>query len=204
MEKCNVPVRLCIRWVERLHLTVDCESFGEPVKLRERGCLVGESARIVRPKSKSDVEPRQSFGVAAHPLQYRADIVAVVCIGRVQRLRPPNIGQSVLQPVKTELRDRALLKRRSAIGSNLIAPIKTGKRLLKAPQLQKKRSKLVSSAPISRTEFKRPLKAENGLIRPIQIDENIGEMFPRLARVGLELHRLVESLQRVFQLAKAA
>ena len=71
-------------------------------------------------------------------------------------------------------------------------------RLFEPLQPEEQIPALVGGLPAAGIELERMLKAEDGLGRAVEIDQNIAEIDPQFGVIRLELHRLVEGFQRLF------
>jgi hypothetical protein len=197
------PIRVRVAGVDGLRLLIHRKSFAEPVHLVEGPCLVHNSRQVVRSQGKRPLEPRQGLRVAPKTLQHPTDIVAYIGIIRVECLRPRDIGESVLIPVKTEFCERPHMQCRRAIGPQRIADVETGKGFLKPSRLKEQRRRLVRGLPFGGIERDRLLIARERLIQTIHLLQNKAEVFPGLGSIGLELHGLIECLESLFKPARA-
>ena len=73
-----------------------------------------------------------------------------------------------------------------------------GKRFLAPSHPIEQRAAFVRRVPMIRVELERMLKAQQRFGLPLQVDQSLPETGPQFGFVRLELHRLVERLEGIF------
>ena len=130
----QIPFRLCIVGINRLHLTVGGDGVIDAAHLRERRRLVDQGHDEVRPKRQRLVEPGQRLLVPAEILERRADIVADIRICRIELVRAATCADGFIKPPQRVQRDGALLHESCLTGGKRVALVEASQRLGRAMQ----------------------------------------------------------------------
>ena len=179
-------------------MIVERQGFVETLQLAQDRSLVVQDFNRVRQTLERGIEPDQRLFLAAKRLQAGADIVERVGIARPKGVGPQTIGERCFEFFQAEQRAGACLQCRSVVGQHVIADIEARCRLLESPGVVEQNPALVGGVLVARIELEHMLKAQQGMVVALQLQQGVAHLFPQGGIVGLELDGLVEGLERFF------
>ncbi len=135
IEICPVELGLGACGIDRADLMIDRESLIEAVHSPERHGLVVERQGEGWPQFERPVEPLQRLREATEQRQGITDVVAGFDAGRIERVRPPAVGQIVLKPVQASQNKRTRSQCREIVRLQLVAQVEVGESLFQPSQL---------------------------------------------------------------------
>ena len=182
--------------IERLRLMEGCEGLIEPSKLGQREGLVDQCGDAIRPQGNGLVEPCESVFAAGQQLQRRADIVAGLVIGRVQRVRPQKIGQGLLVSLHLEAHEATLFENGRLVRPLLVAEIDVGQRFVRPSELEESAAVAIDRVGLDRIELQDVPIAREAFAVPFELPQHIAVLDPQCDVVGPQLQRPLQRLER--------
>ena len=75
-----------------------------------------------------------------------------------------------------------------------VTQIQLDKGLFETLRLEQKKRVIVRCVPVTRVKLERVLKAQDGVVTPLQPHENVRQSCPEIGIVGPDLYRFIECL----------